>query len=401
MRKMLKSVLFCLLAVILSLTAFIIYLYRTLPDNYYIAKGGKVNISGMLNAVPCSNTAVSSSETENEAAEQAELKLLGLIPIKVVNIFPVETPVLVPCGEPFGIKLLTDGVIVVEVSGFETENGFISPGEKCGLRSGDIIKSIDGIEVSSNEDVEDIISSSGGRALKVNAVRSEREFTAWLCPQISSSDESYRAGIWVRDSSAGIGTMTFYDPETKQFGGLGHPVCDIDTGNLMPLDSGEVVKVSISGVKKGKSGFPGELVGGFVSSFSMGTLTDNTTVGLFGTLDDFSGVNEAIPLGLNSEITTGKAYIYTTISGTRPQKYEITIEKIDHSESEDSRDMVIRVTDERLLRESGGIVQGMSGSPIIQNGKLIGAVTHVFVNNPTKGYAVFADTMYEQMKKAS
>lgn len=132
----------------------------------------------------------------------------------------------------------------------------------------------------------------------------------------------------------------------------------------------------------------------------MGTLTDNTTVGLFGTLDDFSGVNEAIPLGLNSEIKTGKAYIYTTISGTRPQKYEIAIEKIDHSGSEDSRDMVIRVTDERLLREAGGIVQGMSGSPIIQDGKIIGAVTHVFINNPTKGYAVFADTMYEQMKQA-
>lgn len=401
MQKLIKSIVFCIFAVILSLASFIIYLDRTLPNDYYITKGGKMNISRMLNAVPCSNTDADLAEIDSEATEQAELKLLGLIPIKVVNIFPVETPVLVPCGEPFGIKLLTDGVIVVEVSGFETENGYISPGESCGLKSGDIIKSIDGIEVSSNEDVEDIISSSGGKTLKVSAVRNEREFTAWLCPQISSTDDSYRAGIWVRDSSAGIGTMTFYDPETKQFGGLGHPVCDIDTGNLMPLDSGEVVKVSISGVKKGKSGFPGELVGGFVSSFSMGTLTDNTTVGLFGTLDDFSGVNEAIPLGLNSEIKTGKAYIYTTISGTRPQRYEIVIEKIDHSGNEDSRDMVIRVTDERLLREAGGIVQGISGSPIIQEGKIIGAVTHVFINNPTKGYAVFADTMYEQMKQAS
>lgn len=399
MQKLIKSVVFCIFAVILSLSAFIIYLDRTLPNDYYITKGGKVNISSMLDAVPCSNNE-DSAMIENEKAEQAELKLLGLIPIKVVNIFPVETPVLVPCGEPFGIKLLTDGVIVVEVSGFETENGFISPGENCGLKAGDIIKSIDGIEVSSNEDVEEIISSSEGKTLKVNAVRNEREFTAWLCPQISSTDESYRAGIWVRDSSAGIGTMTFYDPETKRFGGLGHPVCDIDTGDLMPLDSGEVVKVSISGVKKGRSGFPGELVGGFVSSFSMGALTDNSAVGLFGTLDDFTGGNEAIPLGLNSEVKTGKAYIYTTISGTRPQRYEINIEKIDHSGSDDSRDMVIRVTDEHLLRESGGIVQGMSGSPIIQDGKIVGAVTHVFINNPTKGYAIFADTMYEQMMKA-
>lgn len=400
MQKFIKSVVFLIFAVILSLTAFIIYLDRTLPNDYYITKGGKVNISHMVNAVPCSNNAKTELTELDEEAEQAELKLLGLIPIKVVNIFPVETPVLVPCGEPFGIKLLTDGVIVVEVSSFETENGFISPGENCGLKSGDIIKSIDGIEVSSNEDVEDIISSSGGKALKVCAVRSEREFTTWLYPQISSIDNKYRAGIWVRDSSAGIGTMTFYDPETKQFGGLGHPVCDIDTGELMPLNSGEVVKVSISGVKKGKSGSPGELMGGFISSFSIGTLTDNTSVGLFGTLDDFSGGSEALPLGMSSEIKTGKAYIYTTISGTRPQKYEIAIEKIDRSGSEDSRDMAIRVTDERLLRESGGIVQGMSGSPIIQDGKIVGAVTHVFINNPTKGYAIFADTMYEQMKQA-
>ncbi|MGN0553075.1 MAG: SpoIVB peptidase [Oscillospiraceae bacterium] len=400
MQKFIKSVVFLFFAVILSLTAFIIYLNRTLPNDFYITKGGKVNISSMVNAVPCSNAAKTELTEFDETAEQAELKLLGLIPIKVVNIFPVETPVLVPCGEPFGIKLLTDGVIVVEVSSFETENGFASPGENSGLKPGDIIKSIDGIEVSSNDDVEDIISSSDGKALKVCAVRSERDFTTWLYPQVSSVDNKYRAGIWVRDSSAGIGTMTFYDPETKQFGGLGHPVCDIDTGELMPLNSGEVVKVSISGVKKGKSGSPGELMGGFISSFSIGTLTDNTSVGLFGTLDDFSGGSEALPLGMSSEIKTGKAYIYTTISGTRPQKYEIAIEKIDRSGSEDSRDMVIRVTDERLLRESGGIVQGMSGSPIIQDGKLVGAVTHVFINNPTKGYAIFADTMYEQMKQA-
>lgn len=400
MQRLIKSIVFSILAVILSLTSFILYLDRTLPNDFYINKGGKLNVSGMLDVVMCSNHPENDMITDEDAAEQAELKLLGFIPIKTVNVFSVKTPVLIPCGEPFGIKLLTDGVIVVEVSSFETKDGFFSPGESCGLKAGDIIKSIDGIAVSSNEDIEDIISSSGGKTLKVNAVRNDREFTAWLCPKLSSVDNSYRAGIWVRDSSAGIGTMTFYDPSTKKFGGLGHPVCDIDTGNMLPLDSGEVVKVSISGVKKGKSGYPGELVGGFVSSFSMGKLIDNTAVGLFGTLDDFMGENDELPLGLNSEIKTGKAYIYTTISGTRPQKYEITIEKIDHSGNKDSRDMVIRVTDERLLKESGGIVQGMSGSPIIQDGKIVGAVTHVFINNPTKGYAVFADEMYDQMMKA-
>lgn len=399
MQKALKTVLFMMIAVVISILAFVIYLYKVLPDKYFVPKGGTVRLSAMLDAVPCSSDNSSESLLSKEGnVERAELKLLGVIPIKLVDIFSVDSPLLVPCGEPFGIKLLTDGVIVVEVSSFETENGFVSPAESCGIKTGDIIKSIDGIKVSSNQDVQRIIEESDGRTLCISAVRNEEMLQLWLCPKISSIDGSYRAGIWVRDSSAGIGTMTFYDPETQQFGGLGHPVCDVDTGELMPLDSGEVVKVSISGVKKGKSGSPGELVGGFISSFSSGELTDNTSVGLFGTIDNYSGENEAIPLGISSDIQTGKAYIYTTVSGTQPQKYEIAIEKIDHTDDEDSRDMVIRVTDERLLREAGGIVQGMSGSPIIQDGKLIGAVTHVFVNNPTKGYAVFADSMYEQMK---
>lgn len=407
MRKALKTVLFMISAIAIALSAFVIYLYKILPDEYFVQKGESVRLSLMIDAVACSNDTSSEeiSVSENKYVEKAELKLLGFIPIKQVNIFSVDSPLLVPCGEPFGIKLLTDGVIVVEVSSFETEknekeNAFVSPAESCGLKTGDIIKSIDGIKVSSNQEVEKIIEESEGKSLHISAVRDGKELDLWLYPQKSSVDGSYRAGIWVRDSSAGIGTMTFYDPETQQFGGLGHPVCDVDTGELMPLDSGEVVKVSISGVKKGRSGSPGELVGGFISSFSSGELTDNTSVGLFGTIDNYSGGNEAIPLGISSEIQTGKAYIYTTVSGTRPQKYEIAIEKIDRSDDEDSRDMIIRVTDERLLREAGGIVQGMSGSPIIQDGKLIGAVTHVFVNNPTKGYAVFAESMYEQMKNA-
>lgn len=401
MRKALKNVLFIMSAMLIALLAFVIYLYMALPDKYFISKGGTVRLSALLDAVPCTND--NSQEcllSKNNNTERAELKLLGVIPIKLVDILSVDAPLLVPCGEPFGIKLLTDGVIVVEVSGFETKNGFSSPAQSCGLKTGDIIKSIDGKKVSSNQDVQRIIEESKGRMLFISAVRDEDAIEMWLYPEVSSIDGSYHAGIWVRDSSAGIGTMTFYDPETQKFGGLGHPVCDVDTGELMPLDSGEVVKVSISGVKKGKSGSPGELVGGFISSFASGELTDNTSVGLFGTIDNYSSGNEAIPLGISSDIKTGRAYIYTTVSGTRPQKYEIAIEKIDRTDDEDSRDMIIRVTDERLLREAGGIVQGMSGSPIIQDGKLIGAVTHVFVNNPTKGYAVFADSMYEQMKNA-
>ncbi len=394
MRKYIKAAAAVINTLILSLFAAVIYLNQYLPNNYYVNSGCELKLTGLVNAVPCTGKITDASDG---SGSKARLKLLGIIPIKTVNVNEIDSPVLVPCGEPFGIKLLTDGVIVVEVSSFETAWGFRSPAEKSGIEAGDIIKSINGQAVNSNSEVEKIISASSGQKLTLNMVRDGMPFTAKLTPLKCSADGKYRAGLWVRDSSAGIGTMTFYNPETKQFAGLGHPVCDVDTGEILPLSSGEVVKVAINGVKKGKSGVPGELMGGFISAFSMGTLNENTPTGLYGTLDSFSASNLAVPLGLRQDIKTGKAYIYTTVNGTTPQKYEITIEKIDLADSEECRNMIIRVTDEELLKETGGIVQGMSGSPIIQDGKLIGAVTHVFVNNPAKGYAIFADTMYDEM----
>lgn len=396
MRKYIRTAAAVIDLIIVSLLASVIYLNQYLPNSYYVTGGNDLNLSGLVGAAPCS---ASAGETSfNEESDRAELKLLGIIPIKTVELRRIESPVVVPCGEPFGIKLLTDGVIVVEVSSFETESGFRSPAGDCGIKPGDIIKSINGAAVASNSDVERIISSSRGTALTLEMIRDSKDFTATLYPCKCSADGKYRAGLWVRDSSAGIGTMTFYDPDTNCFAGLGHPVCDVDTGELLPLSSGEVVKVAINGVKKGKPGVPGELMGGFISAFSMGSLTQNTECGLYGELDGFNATNQAIPLGVRQEIETGKAYIFTTVSGTTPKKYEICIEKIDLADSDENRNMIIRVTDEELLRETGGIVQGMSGSPIIQNGKLVGAVTHVFINNPTKGYAIFADTMYSRME---
>ena len=398
MRKYFKIAAALINTLILSLLTAVIYLNQSLPNNYYVVSGSTLHLNGIIDAVPCGSAADGVTvEAGSRLTSRAELKLLGIIPIKTVNVQELDSPVLVPCGEPFGIKLLTDGVIVVEVSSFETAKGFKSPAQDSGIKAGDIIKKIDGQAVNSNSDVEKIISSGSGETLSVELIRNECEFTADITPLKCTADGKFRAGLWVRDSSAGIGTMTFYDPDTKEFAGLGHPVCDVDTGDILPLSSGEVVKVAINGVKKGKSGVPGELMGGFISALSMGTLEKNTTSGLYGTLDGFSASNQAIPLGMRQEIKTGKAYIYTTINGSSPKKYEICIEKIDLADSEESRNMIIRVTDEELLKETGGIVQGMSGSPIIQDGKLIGAVTHVFVNNPAKGYAIFADTMYEQM----
>ncbi len=382
---------------ILTVLGVITYYNRSLPNNYYIAVGSELKVSDLIAAVPCGNayTAGLTIPAGNTDVKRVELRLLGIIPIKTVNIQEINEPFLIPCGNPFGIKLLTDGVIAVELSSFETGDGIKSPALDAGIRTGDIIKTIDNVKILSNDDVSDVIEKSGGKPLSVDLVRNGEEISLNVVPEMCMADNSYRIGMWVRDSSAGIGTLTFYDPENGSFAGLGHPVCDVDTGCIMPLYKGEVAEVTVNSIKKGKSGVPGELVGSFSAGGAIGTLYANCENGLYGTLEGFDIAAKPVQLGLRQEIETGKAYIYTTIEGKKPQKYEINIEKIDLQDSHDGKNMVIKVTDKELLEKTGGIVQGMSGSPIIQNDKLIGAVTHVFVNDPAKGYAIFADTMYE------
>lgn len=402
MKKIIKITVVLINIVLASVLGIIIYYNTVLPNNYYITSGSELKLSEIIEAIPCTGVPVRNAvavEAGKSSVRKAELKLLGIIPIKVVNIREVDEPLLIPCGNPFGIKLLTDGVIAVEVSGFETASGYRSPAADAGIKTGDIIKTVNGKKVKSNEDIEKIISESGGKSLSFNLMRDEKNLILNVEPQLCSADGSYRAGLWVRDSSAGIGTVTFYDPETGVFAGLGHPVCDVDTGNILPLSEGEVVNVSVNGIKRGTAGVPGELMGSFSSLSAIGSLELNCADGLYGVMPSFSCCNEAVPLGMRQEIETGEAYIYTTVSGNQPKLYKIVIEKIDLHDTKGSKNMIIRVTDKELLEKSGGIVQGMSGSPIIQNGKLVGAVTHVFVNNPAKGYAIFADTMYECSKK--
>lgn len=396
MGKIIKLMAILINVAVISVLCVVVYFNKNLPNNYYITSGSELKLSGIIETTPCSGYVYNNFETKNgNNILQAELKLLGIIPIKTINIQEVDEPVLVPCGNPFGIKLLTDGVIVVEVSSFETSAGFKAPAMEAGIKNGDIIKTINGKIVMSNEDIEKIIVESEGESLLFSVFRNDKNIFVKVKPEQCVSDNSYRIGLWVRDSSAGIGTLTFYNPETGVFAGLGHPVCDVDTGNILPLYEGEVVDVNVNGIKKGKAGVPGELLGTFSSNTAVGSLEINCDSGLYGYISEPENNNDAIPLGMRHEIEIGEAYIYTTINGNKPEKYKITIEKIDLHNSEDSKNMIIRVTDKKLLEETGGIVQGMSGSPIVQNGKIIGAVTHVFVNNPTKGYAIFADTMYD------
>ena len=217
----------------------------------------------------------------------------------------------------------------------------------------------------------------------------------------SVSEERYKLGAWVRDSSAGIGTLTFYDPGSGIFGGLGHAVCDIDTGEILPLQSGEVVPVNISGVVRGEVGEPGELRGSFAKGSVLGTLAQNGETGVYGQMRGFLTNQEAMSVAMKQEVHTGSAQIITTIDSGGYQYYDVQIEKVHFNDGSPTRNLIVRITDETLLEKTGGIVQGMSGSPIIQDGKLVGAVTHVFVNDPTRGYGIFAENMLKTAASVS
>ena len=323
-----------------------------------------------------------------------DLKLLGLINIKPVSVQVVDRRVVALCGTPFGIKMVTDGVMVVGTGAVTDCNSrAVSPAQTAGIQEGDIILSINGEKISSKKQLTKLVESSAGQPLSLVVRRGEQLTSLHLSPVRSSLDNSYHLGLWVRDSSAGIGTMTFYDPNNGCFAGLGHAICDVDTGQLMPLSQGEIVEASIIGVHAGKSGSPGQLQGAFVANRSIGSLYTNSYNGVYGRLMNQPVDAQTIPMAQCQEVRQGPVKILTTVSGQKPQLFDACIEKLSLSQDEPTKNMILRITDPDLLELSGGIVQGMSGSPIIQDGMLVGAVTHVFVNDPTRGYGIFAENM--------
>ncbi len=328
-------------------------------------------------------TAFYTVETESAAEERytAKVKLFGLLPIKDATIREIEQKQVVVLGTPFGTKLYTKGIVVVD-----TEPD--SPAAAAGIRPGDIILSYNQVEVCSNEELAEQVGQYRGAPQEVVIRRNERTQTVWVTPQ--KTETGLTIGLWVRDSTAGLGTLTYYDPETDTVAGLGHSITDVDTGQIMPVDSGTLVTATVNGVRIGEAGNPGELLG-TLNNTTIGTLTANTNCGLFGQCDyDFSGVS--YPIALKDEIEEGEAQILCTVSGTTAKAYTIRITEVRNNLSE-SRNLCIQVTDPELLAATGGIVQGMSGSPILQNGKIIGAVTHVLLNDPTSGYGIFIENM--------
>lgn len=297
---------------------------------------------------------------------------------------------LVPVGHTIGIKLFARGVLVVKL----TDGG--TPAKECGLQTGDVIVKCGGVSVTSSEQFQSLLQKNGDSAMDLQVRRAGDSMTLSVEPE-QNDKGVYCIGAWIRDSMAGIGTMTYYDPATGDFGALGHGITDTDTALLMPFSNGSILPSTVKAVKRGETGSAGELRGDFELDTSLGDLYANTESGIFGTLavsDYAPACQDAVPIG---EAVPGPAVIRSNVEGDAVEEYEIEILKV-VSGTSDGRDLVISVTDPKLLKATGGIVQGMSGSPILQNGKLVGAVTHVLLNDPTKGYGILIENMLNAAK---
>ena len=365
--------------------------WRNLPDTMALTRE-------QLQAYQAGAWTVTSSGDETLAdvgASTGEMvwSFLGL-PLKKVKVEVAEDKRLIPGGQALGVAMRTDGVLIVGVS--EAAEG-ISPARAAGLMAGDVIRSVDGQAISTAEELTAALTKAGPEQIPIAYQRAGEDRTALLTPHKDPETGAVRLGAWVRDSTAGVGTLSFYDPDTGRYAALGHAITDGDTGSVLTVSEGKILSASIVAVQKGQKGAPGELKGSFLRDGQvLGDIRRNSILGIYGAMDA-SVVNplypEGLPIGLRSGVHTGPATILSTVDGNGIQEYAIEITRINQQSAPAPKSMVIRVTDERLLSTTGGIVQGMSGSPILQDGRIIGAVTHVFVSDPTQGYGLYVDWM--------
>ncbi len=378
----------------------IAYFNYTLSDTYCIVSGEKLIFSDnpLLSCDGDGAISVQKTGVETVGSYKTSVKLLGVVPIKNIHVSLADESDVLVLGTPFGIKIHTEGVLIVGFCDVDTTSGDKNPAAEAGLRVGDSILKINDTVVQGNTEVQSIIASCGGKQLNLEVKRGKEIFKTQVMPIMSKSEKRYKTGLWIRDSSAGIGTLTFYSPSLKVTAGLGHGICDADTGELLPLLNGEFLKADIVGIKKSSQNVTGELQGVF-SGGAFSDFSANEITGVYGCNCDSISDGTVYSVAMKQEIVTGNATVITTIDSEGPKAYECVIEKIYHNDQSKIKNMVIKITDKNLLEKTGGIVQGMSGSPIIQNGKLIGAVTHVFVNDCAKGYAIFAENMLDTAER--
>ncbi len=377
--------------------AFVAYADIVYPDEMYVKNDSVGVIDNIFYLTSDADVSVGSQSAQFVGSVQKQLSVLGVIPIKNETVKTVAEDTVLVSGDSFGIKLYADGVMVVGTKDVEADGKSVNPAKSAGIEIGDIIVSINGEKVFTSDKVQEILNDNNGEPYSIKLKRSGSVVNVVLMPVFVQSEGKYKAGIWVRDSTAGIGTITFFNPSSGKVAALGHPITDVDTGEIIPILNGQAVETTVTSVTKSSAKETGSICCDF-SNKTIGTLKDNTANGIYGEYSekfDLSKCSE-YSVALPQEVQKGFCQIITTVDENGPQVYSAEISKIYYTDGE--KNMIIKITDEHLLAKTGGIVQGMSGTPIIQNGKLIGAITHVIVDNPQKGYAVFAQTMLDSSK---
>ena len=394
--KIIRSVQAALCLAMVTIWGFLLFGFFAVPNEIVTVSDAVPTHRGMYSMEGFAQTRKKAKSVDEPENFEVTVKFLGTFPVKQTTMTVNQRRYVDVSGEVFGLRMYTSGVVIVSTDRVETPQGAVSPADQAGLKRGDILLEVNHRSVNSHTELSEQLSAYAGTPIPVVYERAGERRNTTFAPAYSVTKQRYMAGMWVRDSAAGIGTLTFYDPESLLFAGLGHAVCDLDTGEVLPLYNGDLVRCEITGCLKGSSGHAGELCGTFQSD-PIGELYCNDAQGVYGRLYQRSAEKNRLPVALSSEVRTGKAELLATVNGNGPEYYDVEIEKLSPEDSQ-FRNMVIRVTDERLLGQTGGIVQGMSGSPIVQNRMLVGAVTHVFVNEPQRGYAIFGETMLQKMK---
>ena len=368
--------------------SFIVFGNIVLPDKIEAYSTKKIEYKSVYSVENNSSYLVDYQNNSKVSPVENDIKLLGIIPVKTTSIIQSKPKKVSVSGESFGIKLYTDGVIIVGIRDVETDKGKCNPAKEAGLEKGDIIIEINGKKVYSADSVTDILNDNNGNDYKITVKRNGNYKEFLLKPAYSSSQGCYKVGLWVRDSTAGVGTITYYDKSNNTVSALGHPITDVDTNEIMPILDGEAVRATVTKIYKSKAGEAGSLCCEFTNDI-IGTLKKNCQSGIYGkytcTLKNTYEYEVASP----NEIVRGPVQILCTIDSGKAKFYNAQISRISYRENKKGKNMVVEKT--------GGIVQGMSGSPIIQNGKLVGALTHVIVDSPEKGYAIFAQDMVDEL----
>ncbi len=388
--------------VITILFLLIIYMYISnvtlIPKQIVLLEGENYKIRTLLGIDVIQTSAVVS---ENGNTSQVNLNMFGNT-VKQINVTRLENVEVIPVGKIIGLKLYTNGVLIVGMSEIENVNHQKErPYENLNIQEGDTILKVNDLEIQTIENLQKEINKSDGKNIDLTILKEDGTIETSNIKPVKVSNTEYKLGLWVKDAATGVGTLTYYEPNSKSFAALGHGITDSDTDKLIDIDSGNIVTSKIVSIQKGEQGKPGEIRGSIINQPTIGKVYKNTEFGIYGELTNLSNIkfnySNKLKVALRDEIQEGNAKVLCSVDGNEAEEYDIKIEKIYKDNNEDNKSMLIEVTDKNLINKTGGIIRGLSGAPIIQNGKFIGAITNVLVNSPTKGYAIFGDIMIKNM----